>query len=563
MVSFLLLPILLVTAVAAQNAPTANWLAQVSPIITPAERKEYLSLPLADRARFEDNFWTGRPITAGEYFSRLSYIDTTFGSGRLGSGANTDQGRVYLSLGPPTKITRLPSSRIFVPIDIWYYDSVPELELNTELRLIFYQKNNIGFPRLYSPTLDTIRGLLLPQASILGMFGPNDDIAESSIRQQLNPSPAEDDVVTASVNVATGIKHSGNDEILGRVTSPATLLGKSQRTEVRSRLILFHPPLDVVQTRSVYGGAQVDLRFEVSVAHELDIQVFEGVTPVYENHLHLNFSNPESVHYTHRLDLLPGVYRVLLTADRRTSAQEIQVPERASISEIMRADSSPLSANRHTPFEFDGRQFDLNPDGKLAFVSVPQSGKLTWIIRRGAAVVSRSVVDANGLAVLDLASANLPPGAYRIEAITDSDSRTAPLVVKTDSQREESGTSLSFNANLAPGLRYAFVGHQWLLRGKIDEARRSLQASIESGVTIDAEVELARADALAGQFDASRTRLRKILAIQPDDFQALSVYAFVEARLQDYPVAAQLYQRALAIQDSPALRLALEKLPAQ
>ncbi len=559
----LLLFNLLAIAGAAQSGAAANWLAQVSPIINPAERKVYLSLALADRARFEDNFFAGRPITAAEYFSRLSYIDTTFGSGRLGSGANTDQGRVYLSLGPPAKITRLPSSRIFVPIDIWYYDSMPELELNTELRLIFYQKNNIGFPRLYSPTLDTIRGLLLPQASILGMFGPNDDITESSIRQQLNPSPAEDEVITASVNVASGIKYSGNDQILGRIASSSTLLGKSQRTEVKSRLILFHPPLEFVQTPSVYGGAQVDLSLAVSVAHEFDIQVFDGMTPVYENHLHLNFSNPEPVHYTHRLDLLPGGYRVLFTADRRTSAQEIQVPKRPSMGEIMRADSAPLSANRHTPFEFDGRQLDLNPNGKLALVSVPLPGKLTWIVRRGAAVVSRSVIEANGLAILDLASAALPPGAYRVEAVTDTDSRTAQLVIKADSQTEGSGTPLSFNANLAPPLRYAFVGHQWLLRGKIEEARRSLQASIESGTTIDAEVELARADALAGQLDASRARLRKILVIQPDNFQALSVYAFVEARLQDYPVAAQLYQRALAIQDSPALRLALEKLPAQ
>jgi tetratricopeptide (TPR) repeat protein len=231
--------------------------------------------------------------------------------------------------------------------------------------------------------------------------------------------------------------------------------------------------------------------------------------------------------------------------------------------EIMRADSAPLSANRHTPFEFDGRQLDLNPNGKLAFVSVPHSGKVTWIVRRGEAVVSRSVVDTNGLAILDLASANLPPGAYRIEAITDSDSRSAPLVIQPGGAGFSLPTSLSFNANLAHSLRYAFIGHQWLLRGKIDEARRSLQASIENGATIDAEVELARADALDGQLDASRSRLRKILATHPDDFQALSVYAFVEARLQDYPVAAQLHHRALAIQDSPALRLALEKLPAQ
>ncbi len=80
---------------------------------------------------------------------------------------------------------------------------------------------------------------------------------------------------------------------------------------------------------------------------------------------------------------------------------------------------------------------------------------------------------------------------------------------------------------------------------------------------MDAEVELARADALDGQFDASRDRLRKVLAIEPNNFEALSVYAFVEARLQDFPVAAQLYHRALAIQDSPALRLALAKLPEQ
>jgi hypothetical protein len=319
----------------------------------------------------------------------------------------------------------------------------------------------------------------------------------------------------------------------------------------------------VPYSANLSAGAQVDLSLRVSVAHELDIQVFDGMTPVYENHLHLSFSNPESVHYTHRLDLLPGAYRVLFTADRRTSAQEIQVPERPLMGEIMRADSTPLPANRHTPFEFEGRQFELNPNGKLAFVSVPQPGKVTWIVRQGAAVVSRSVVDANGLALLDLASAKLPPGAYRIEAVTDSDSRTAPLVIKADSQSEEAGISLSFNANLAPSLRYAFVGHQWLLRGKIDEARRSLQASIESGTTLDAEVELARADALDGQLDAARARLRKVLAIQPDNFQALSVYAFVEARFEDYPVAAQLYHRALAIQDSPALRLALEKLPAQ
>jgi GWxTD domain-containing protein len=554
---------LLVTSVAVLRAADAGWLDRVAPIITPAERKIYLALPPQDRAHFEEDFFANKAITAEEYFSRLAYIDATFGSGKLGSGANTDQGRVYLSLGPPTKVSRIPSSRIFVPIDIWYYDVIPELSLNTELRLMFYQKNSIGFPRLYSPTLDTIRALLLPQASTIGMFGPNDDITESSIRQQLNVSPAEDEIVTASVNVATGIKYSGNDEILGKVMSPAAVLDKSQRTDVKSRLILSHPKLDVVQTSSVYGGAQVDLRLDISAAHQLNIEVLDGQTPVYENHLHLKFPKPEAVHYTHRLDLLPGSYRVLLTADNRTWPSSLEVPEHPGMGEILRADSAALSGDRHTPFEFDGRQLDLNPEGNLAFVTIPVPEKLTWIIRRGAGVVSRNVVDANGIAMLDISSAKLEPGTYRIEAITETDSRTAPLVIKSHVDPPVSTTSLSFNANLAPALRYAFVGHQWLLRGKLEEARRSLQASIADGVTLDAEVELARADALAGQYDAARDRLRKVLALDPNNFQALSVYAFVEAGLQDFPVAVQLYYRALAIQDSPVLRLALAKLPSQ
>src|ERR1700676_5323740 len=152
-----------VVTLAMWQGAVAGWLDQVTPVITPAEKKMYLSLRPEARREFEENFWSNKSIAAEEYFKRLAYVDSTFGSNRTGSGANTDPGRVYLSLGPPSRITRIPSSRIFVPLDIWYYDAVPGI-LNTELRLIFYQKNGLCSPQLYSPTLDTIRGLLLPQA---------------------------------------------------------------------------------------------------------------------------------------------------------------------------------------------------------------------------------------------------------------------------------------------------------------------------------------------------------------------------------------------------------------
>ena len=125
--------LLLVAAALALNAAEPAWLVTVAPIITPAEKKLYLSLPPEERAPFEEKFWSARSIDREEYYRRIEYIDSKFGSSKRGSGANTDPGRVYLSLGAPNKITRIPSSRIFVPLEIWYYDSVPGL-LNTEHR---------------------------------------------------------------------------------------------------------------------------------------------------------------------------------------------------------------------------------------------------------------------------------------------------------------------------------------------------------------------------------------------------------------------------------------------
>ena len=120
---------------------------------------------------------------------------------------------------------------------------------------------------------------------------------------------------------------------------------------------------------------------------------------------------------------------------------------------------------------------------------------------------------------------------------------------------------VSFNANLAPALRYAAVGHQWLLRGQLDKARQSLQASLDKGLTDAAQIELARVDALAGRLDAARDRLRVLLTTEPKSFEGLSVMAYVETKFQDYTVAADFYRRALAVQDSPAIREALASLP--
>lgn len=481
------------------NGGTTSWLDRVTPVITPAEKKLYLSLSPEERRGFEDNFWSSRAIAPEEYFARLQTVDVQFGSTRAGSGVNTDQGRVYLALGPPVRIARIPSSRVFVPLEIWHYDAVPGV-LNTELRLIFFTKNNTGWPKLYSPTLDTVSALLLPQSSARGMFGPNASLNESDIRKVLKVGPAEDEVISAAVNVATGIRYSGNDEILRQVTSPAAMLSKSQRTEVKSRLLVARPKLDTMVAASKYGGSQVDFKLETAAQHELDIEVATGQTTVYQHRLRFSTA-PGTLVYQHRLDLLPGPYRVLFSVDGTVYPYLVDIPERTATGEIVRADQTVEPVTSQKPFQFDGTRLDLNPDGRIAAVALARSGPVAWTIRKGTRTVWKSITTGGQIAWVELPTSGLEPGTYKLEAATEEDTRTVEWSSRGTTKTGAPAAVVSFNANLTGALRFAFVGRQWLLRRNLDAARQSLRASLADGATDEAQIELARADALTGRLD--------------------------------------------------------------
>ncbi len=198
--------VLLALSAAGVSAAAPSWPDLVAPVISPSEKKAWMALSRSERVQFEDNFWANKSISAAEYFQRLAYADATWGGPKRGSSANTDPGRVYLALGPPNRISRFPSSRIFVTLEIWYYAAVPGV-IDSELRLIFFRRNNVNPLELYSPTNDTIRTLPLNESATRAMFGPNDIVDENAIRQNLNVPPAEDEIISASVNVATG--HQG------------------------------------------------------------------------------------------------------------------------------------------------------------------------------------------------------------------------------------------------------------------------------------------------------------------------------------------------------------------
>jgi hypothetical protein len=214
------------------------------------------------------------------------------------------------------------------------------------------------------------------------------------------------------------------------------------------------------------------------------------------------------------------------------------------------------------PFEFD--DYRLYPDaaGRYVLVALSHPGEVQWSIRQGAGILWRQKTAGTDVAVLPLPFNKLPPGRYQIEAVAGDESASLDFDLASSNGGSKGSRLLSFNANLSSAARQALIGHEWLIRGRIAEAQASLEAALAAAPNEQAQVDLARIDTLSNRLDAARDRVKAVLAEDPTNFEALCVYASVEEDLQDYRVAAALYQRALAIEDSPTVRLALNSLPA-
>ena len=552
---------LLLAAVLLQGASNRDeWLALVSPVITPAERSAYRTMPEGARGYFREHFWDGKAITAAEYSARVDYIDANFGSGKRGSGSNTDQGRVYLGLGAPNRITNLVSSRSLVPLEIWYYANAPQVGASSELRLLFYRKNSTGIPRLYSPTLDTIRDLLVPQPGTRGLFGPNETADVNRIRERLGTRPVESEVIDAATSVSPGIQGSENDSVLLRAMSPqAVLREEAIRTRVQSRLLARQKNLDVLQTPSPFGGTQVDLRWEGEAARRIRIEVTDPAGLVYGSDLNLSFDRPKPLDYLHRIDLLPGQYSLLVTADETTSAYPLTVDATPAVGALMRGNVS-VSRGRPTPMQFSGRQLDLAEDGRNVLLAAPAGSLVSWVVRDGIGAAWKDETRSNGVATIALPM--LPSShTYVLEASVDGQSRS--LNIAADSSAAHSNRQLiSFNANLSAESRLNLIGTEWMRRQRMNEARNAFTASLQHrAANPEALLGMARLDAAEGRIDEARTQVKQILKQSPKSFEALTTMAFLEAKLQDYPMAATYYRRALELQEAPAIRLALASLP--
>ena len=170
-----------------------HWLDEEVPyIIGTEERAQFLSLHTdAERESFIHAFWQARNPTPGpdnpykeEHYRRLSYANEHYGNPQSQNGWRTDQGRIYITLGPPQTITTYPAAHNLRPMIAWFYGT-PTPALPSYFYVLFY-KRSLGEPyTIYSPYQDG------PNRLVTGLEDLNDQTRSlQTIRKSLGDEVA-------------------------------------------------------------------------------------------------------------------------------------------------------------------------------------------------------------------------------------------------------------------------------------------------------------------------------------------------------------------------------------
>ncbi|MFP4082965.1 MAG: GWxTD domain-containing protein [Candidatus Aminicenantes bacterium] len=147
-----------------------EWLEEeVTYIITPKERDVFLKLNTdKERNIFIQAFWKQRDPTPGtprneykeEHYRRLAYANEFFGRGTPRPGWKTDQGRIYIVLGPPISMEYYENVMNVHPVQVWSYLGDPQYGLPPAFNLVFFKKEGTGEYILYSPSDHGPRSLI-------------------------------------------------------------------------------------------------------------------------------------------------------------------------------------------------------------------------------------------------------------------------------------------------------------------------------------------------------------------------------------------------------------------
>lgn len=146
--------------------PWKEWLREVDPIITAAERSVTRLLKTEEeRQRFMESFWKARdpsPRTPVNEF-RVEYQRRLYYAKNYLKGIRSDRGRIHVLLGAPTEKTNFIGSQNLVECELWSYEGIDKPGLFPYMALVFFRRHNVGDYQLYHPGIHKPTDLLGPQ----------------------------------------------------------------------------------------------------------------------------------------------------------------------------------------------------------------------------------------------------------------------------------------------------------------------------------------------------------------------------------------------------------------
>ena len=120
-----------------------------------------------------------------DVYQRIAYADAHFGTGSGGEGWRTARGQTYITLGPPQQKQTHYGAGNLRPIEIWFYSNTNYSALPPFFYVMFYQRDNIGDYRFYSPFFDG------PTELVTGVEAVNNPIAAlKMIQDSVGPEVA-------------------------------------------------------------------------------------------------------------------------------------------------------------------------------------------------------------------------------------------------------------------------------------------------------------------------------------------------------------------------------------
>ncbi|MBC7350288.1 MAG: GWxTD domain-containing protein [Candidatus Aminicenantes bacterium] len=548
-----------------------KWLEEeVVYLITPKEREVFLKLQ-TDRERdiFIEAFWKQRdpnPNTPQnefreEHYRRLNYANQYLGRGTGKSGWKTDQGRIYIILGPPNNIETYENIMGVYPTQVWFYYGDPRYGLPTGFNVIFFKKEGTGEYILYSPSDHG------PQALVADYMYNAKDARDAYQRlHQLSPNLAEQSLsLIPSERLEPGVINLASNRLLATIMSLPQRMVEDAYAEawfrhkdmieveystnyirsdgevwaVRSQQghYLIHYAVEPAKLSVSQDGrnylVRIELNGRISDSQGRTIYQFDKSLPLDLKPEELAEIQKRSISFQDVFPLVPGNYTFDLLLKNPISrefssfSRKLNLPAETGepeISQILLAYGLLESQDRPglQPYQV-GRQQLLSRSHKSfavsdTLVACLQVSGLSEELKKKASLKISLLADNQAVQVRDRSLAELPDGSFVVESLPLSSCKPGYYTLRADltiggqvrdsrrAELEVSGLSaiaspiLASRGQLTEADELLATGIQSLNTGNNQEALKRLSQAYSLNPGPDSALALAEAFFRSGQF---------------------------------------------------------------